>query len=130
MCIIIDENTHEIQTAGYLKQEIIDMLGISFPVGEVKIYPGAIKHIKNTHPDAFIKYFQDIPSIIENPDYVGVHPKEPNSIELVKVINEDVLVAIKLDPKGYLFVSSMYDLTPQKVPKRLLNGRLKPTSKI
>lgn len=37
-----------------------------------------------------------IPEIINVPDYIGVNPKEPNSIELVKVIEKDVLVAINL----------------------------------
>lgn len=124
--ILLSENIHKAQTAGYIKQEAIDILGIDFPADEVKINPGAIKHIKNAHPEDFIKYFQHIPDIIENPDYVGIHPKEPNSIELVKVIGKDVLVAIKLDSKGCLYVSSMYELTPQKVPKRLSSGRLKP----
>lgn len=62
--------------------------------------------------------------IISNPDYAGIHPSEPDSIELVKILNENVLVAIKLDPKGYLYLSSMYALTPSKVPKRIKNGRL------
>jgi len=33
-------------------------------------------------------------------------------------------VAVKLAPEGYLFLSSMYALTPAKVPKRLKSGRL------
>jgi len=122
--IVLKENTHEIQVVGKLKQEYIDALKISLPCAEIYMYPGAIKHLKKKHNEDFKKYFHSIPEIIEKPDYIGVNPKEPNSIELVKVIEKDVLVAVKLDPSGYLYFSSMYELTPSKVPKRLASGRL------
>jgi len=120
----LSEYTHEIQLVGKLQQNIIDLLKITLVEGDIFIYPGAIRHIKNRHPAEFKKYFHKIPEIISTPDYVGVHPNEPNSVEFVKVLEDDVLVAIKLSPDGYLFLSSMYVLTPAKVPKRLKNGRL------
>lgn len=122
--IHLSENTHEIQVVGKLQQEIIDLLGLTLVAGDILMYPGAIKHIQRKRPDDFIKYFQRIPEIISEPDYVGVHPGEPDSVEFVKVLDDDVLVAVKLAPEGYLFLSSMYALAPAKVPKRLKSGRL------
>lgn len=122
--IHLSENTNEIQVVGKLRQEIINLLGITLVAGDILMYPGAIKHIQRKRPDDFKKYFQRIPDIISEPDYVGVHPTEPDSVEFIKVINNDVLVAVKLAPEGYLFLSSMYALTPLKVPKRLKSGRL------
>jgi phage-Barnase-EndoU-ColicinE5/D-RelE like nuclease3 len=121
--IVLEEFTSKIQTVGYLRQDIIDLLGIPLPAKEILMYPGAIKHMKK-RPEHFEMYFQRIPDIINNPDYIGVHPSELNSIEFVKVLEGNVLVAVKLDPKGYLYLSSMYELTPSKVPKRLKSGRL------
>lgn len=121
----LKENTNKIQVAGILNKEHIDLIGIHMPSSEVYIYPGAIKHIRNRHLDDFNKYFKFIPDIISNPDYVGKNPKEKDSIELIKYISDDVLVAIKLDPSGYLYLSSMYSLSSSKVPKRLKSGRLK-----
>lgn len=121
--IVLIENTHDVQVVGKLKQEIIDALNISLPCADILMYPGAIKHMKK-RPDHFAKYFHRIPEIIKSPDYIGINPTEPDSVELIKDFGNNVLVAIKLDPKGYLYLSSMYELTPQKVPKRLASGRI------
>lgn len=121
----LSEFTNRVQIVGSLKQEITDLLCINLPPADILIYPGAIKHIKKNHEESFIKYFQYIPEIINSPDYVGVNPSEPNSVEFVKIFSDNILVAVKLDPKGYLYLSSMYELTPVKVPKRIKNGRLK-----
>lgn len=120
----LSENTHEIQIVGKLRQEIIDLVGITLTAGDILMYPGAIKHIQRKRPDDFVKYFQRIPEIVSDPDYVGVHPGEPDSVEFVKILDDDILVAVKLAPEGYLFLSSMYTLTRAKVPKRLKSGRL------
>ena len=122
--IHLSENTHKIQAVGKLRQEIIDLLGITLVLGDILMYPGAIKHIQRKRPHEFVKYFQKIPDIISELDYVGIHPDEPDSVEFVKVLDDDVLVAIKLAPEGYLYLSSMYALNPAKVPKRLKSGRL------
>ena len=42
--IHLSENTHKIQAVGKLRQEIIDLLGITLVVGDILMYPGAIKH--------------------------------------------------------------------------------------
>lgn len=68
-----------------------------------------------------------ISQIIASPDYVGVNPKEPDSIELVKTIGQNLKVCVKLDQKdGYLFVASLYDMTEAKVKKHVKIGRLRP----
>ncbi|WP_140349578.1 PBECR2 nuclease fold domain-containing protein, partial [Bacillus thuringiensis] len=109
-------------------QVIIDKYELECDSNDVKMYPGAIKHIQRKHPGIYERYSGNIKDIIENPDYVGNNPKEPNSVELIKVIDEHILIAIKLDPSGYLFLSSMYDMNngPVKVEKRLKSGRLQP----
>ena len=41
-----------------------------------------------------------IPDIIASPDYIGVNPNENvKSFELVKVLNENIQIGIKLDIK-------------------------------
>ena len=120
----LDENTHKIQIAGKLTLDIVELIGNKLPVDNILMYPGVIKHIKKNHPQEFLKYFSQIPNIIESPDYVGIHPGEPNSIEFVKVLDNNMLIAIKLSPKGYLYLSSMYMVSQTKVSKRLKSGRL------
>lgn len=124
----IDINATKVQIVGKLNtQAVKKLLGIEFPSAEVQIHPGALKHIKkHGHEDILTDYGYLIPDMISNPDYVGQNPKEPNSVELIKVITQTLLLAIKLDPSGYLYVSSFYDLNNAqvKLQKRLDSGRL------
>ena len=69
---------------------------------------------------------QQIPTIIQSPDYIGKNPREPNSIELVKKLSDNIMVCIKLDTQnGYLYVASVYNISQGKVNNRLNSGRLK-----
>lgn len=117
---------------GVLPEIIVDTFAINCDSREVKAYSGAIKHIKKRHPKDLEKYFERIPEIISNPDYVGQNPTEPNSVELIKQFDNHVLVAIKLDPSGYIYLSSMYSLNngKHKVKSRLQSGRLIPYKKL
>jgi len=124
-----DINATTTQVVGELNIEAIKRLtGVDFPVAQVQMYPGAIKHVKRRHPGIIEQYGHLIPDMIANPDYVGQNPSEPDSVELIKFVSPHMLLAIQLDPSGYLFVSSFYDLKngPAKVQKRLTSGRLKP----
>jgi len=124
----LEDNPTKKQVVGTLRQDIIDLLNLKLPAADILMYPGAINHIKKGHMDIFEQYFQSIPDIISNPDYVGTNPTVPNSVELVKVFEDNMLIAVKLDPTGYLYFSSIYDITPGKLQNRLDSGRLKKIS--
>lgn len=108
--------------------KIYSLIGIRFLVSDVYIYPGAIKHIKRQHPGIWEQYGHLLPTIIHSPDYIGRNPKVADSIELYKQIGDHMLLAIKLDPTGYLFVSSLYELqnATVKIQKRLASQRIVP----
>ncbi|WP_134687547.1 PBECR3 domain-containing polyvalent protein [Brevibacillus migulae] len=126
----VDPNATDRQIVGILDiAKINGILGTSFAVsGEVWMYPGLKKHVMKQHPGIFEAYHQYIPDVIESPDYIGQNPKEPNSVEFIKQISDTILLAIKLDPSGYLYVSTFFDLknATVKINKRLASGRLKP----
>ncbi len=127
--IIIDPDCKTRQIAGYIDNEkIYQLIGVWFHTIEVEMYPGFIKHCKKKHPGIFEKYYQLIPEIIFNPDYIGKNPKETKSIEMYKRVDETLLLAIKLDPHGYLYLSSFYELNNAefKIQKRLRKGRIVP----
>ncbi|QGG46329.1 PBECR2 nuclease fold domain-containing protein [Heliorestis convoluta] len=126
---IFDPSSRDIQIVGELDLEKVkSLVGVQFPEATVYIYPGAIKHIKKKHADIFETHYFFIPEIIVAPDYIGKNPKEPASIELYKRLNPTLLVAVKLSPKGYLHLSSFYDLdnAEHKIQKRLRTGRIVP----
>jgi len=111
---------------GKLPKVISNHYNLNCDSNNVMVFPGAIKHIEKRHPQDLEKYFNKIEEIISNPDYVGQKPKEPKSVELIKEFEDDVLVAIKLDPSGYIYLSTMYSLQNAKfkIKTRLKSGRL------
>lgn len=87
---------------------------------------GLVKHIAKRHPEC-LPYLNCISSIIATPDYIGVNPNETNtSFELVKVLDENVQIGIKLDIKNnYLYVATLHTITYGKLQHGIANGRLK-----
>lgn len=110
---------------GVYREKFNDLTGQQLPLLDImQSVPGLEKHINKRHP-ACLKYIGNISDIIQTPDYVGKHPKENNSIELVKVYRENIQIAVKLDKKnGYYFVASLYEVSEKKVQERLFSGRL------
>lgn len=100
--------------------------GQQLPCGPIYQSAGLAAHVKNHHPQNGMAHLSCIPSIIQSPDYIGKHPKEPDSIELVKDVGDNVMVCIKLDSKnGYLYVASVFEISQGKLNNRLNSGRLK-----
>lgn len=111
---------------GNYTERFNDIAGVSLPCGKIFISDGFSVHIKKRHP-GYERYIDRISEIIDSPDYVGCNPKEPDSIELLKVFDENIQIAIKLDTKNdYLYVASLYDVKQSKIDRRLAGGRLKP----
>ena len=91
----------------------------------------AIHMTKRKHLNC-LQFIEDIPEIIEKPDYIGVNPNESGgeTIELIKQLGDiNVLIGIKTNRKqNYLYVATMYDVT-SKIRQRLHSGRIKIFSK-
>jgi hypothetical protein len=129
--ITINPYATKTQLVGIISEAIIKHYCISCSSHEVFIPPGVLKHLKKRgHWADFLKYHQDIPDMIANPDYAGQNPKEPGTVELYKVLNDYVLIAIKMNPDTGLFLGSFYTLDngAEKIQKRLRVGRIHPYS--
>jgi hypothetical protein len=119
------------QLVGIVPEEIVKYYGISCFNYEVFMPPGVLKHLKKRgHWADFLKYYQEIPNMIANPDYAGQNPKEPGTIELYKVMRDHVLLAIKMNPETGLFLGSFYTLDngAKKIEGRLRTERIYPYS--
>lgn len=69
------------------------------------------KHKNNfSNEETFNKYVDMIPHIIENPDVIGIREKD-SSIQFIKEMDDNVLVAIRLNTKGNLSFRTMYPIT-------------------
>lgn len=115
----------ELIPVGEYRESFNKQLDISLPTGIIYRSSRLINHIQRRHPD-FVGYIDKLPEILLNPDYIGKNPKEPDSMELVKVFSDNILVAIKLDVKNnYLYVASLYNISDGKLHNRIHSGRLK-----
>jgi len=84
--------------------------------------------LKHKHFDC-LKHLENIREILASPDYIGVNPNEPDSVEYVKVYEKNILVGVKLETtEGYFYVASVYSLQESKLARRLHSGRLKKMS--
>ena len=112
----------------HISKQIIDILNLNLPPN-TPVYIGAsnIEHIKNRHPYEFDKYYQDISRIINNPDYVGLNPKD-NSILMVKLFqidNEYIRVAVKVTSKNICYAKTLHLLSSCNAERYLEKGTLK-----
>ena len=115
----------ELIPVGEYRESFNKQLDISLPTGIIYRSSRLINHIQRRHPD-FVGYIDKLPEILLNPDYIGKNPTEPDSMELVKVFSDNILVAIKLDVKNnYLYVASLYNISDGKLHNRIHSGRLK-----
>lgn len=116
---------HNLTHVGKFTPKLNEILGSDIPCLNIYCSSGFTEHVGKRHP-ACLKLIKDIPDIIKSPDYIGQGSRDPDSVEFVKRMRGNVLVAVKLDrDNNYLYVASMYYITDSKVERRLLSGRLK-----
>lgn len=117
--------SEELFSVGKYLNEFNTLTGQNLPCCEIFQSSGLAVHVQKHHPDE-VENLSLIPQIIACPDYVGKHPKKTDSVELVKVLNANVMVCVKLDiQNGYHYVASVFSISNGKLQNRLKSGRLK-----
>ncbi len=110
---------------GIYKNEYNIKLSVSLPCLDIMQSSGLAVHVQKNHPNQ-IQYLNNIQDILNYPDYIGMNPNQPNSIELIKCYSDNILIAIKLDiANNYYYIASLYDVTQAKINNNLNSGRLK-----
>ncbi|WP_460000500.1 PBECR3 domain-containing polyvalent protein [Paradesulfitobacterium aromaticivorans] len=66
----------------------------------------------------FLSHIGQIPNIIKNPDYIGLHPSD-NSIQYIKRINRIMLVGVRIRTGGDLNFRSCYPISEQTLQSYL-----------
>ena len=119
---------------GKLPQNIIASIITRYPEFSRKLSPDTdilfwvdrIKHIEKHKNDflsplEFEHCFKNIPHIIQNPDYISVHPNK-NSISFIKGLANHTAVAIRLSSDGKLAFRTMYPLRNAQLTNYIKNG--------
>ena len=109
---------------GVYTEKFNELTGQQIVCGNIYQSDGLYKHIQKRHPDC-LDDIDSIPLIISCPDYIGHNPREPESVELVKRLEANLMVCVKLDIKeNYLYVASLFEISEAKIESRLQSGRL------
>ena len=112
-------------SVGICRKEWKTILHANFDDLNIYKSDGLIYHVRKRHPE-IEPYFDRIPEIIEAPDYIGRNPKINNSMELVKIFDRNILVAIRIDiANEHIYVASIYEISDGKLDRRAKSGRLK-----
>lgn len=113
---------------GHIDKKVIELLGLDIKENTpIYISEGNIIHIRENHPDAYMKYYDDVENIISNPDYVGIAGVDAPSIEYIKqykVDNEYVNIAVRASKAGTYFVRSMFIIEEGRINDYLKKGKL------
>ncbi|HFI0273986.1 PBECR2 nuclease fold domain-containing protein [Streptococcus suis] len=116
-----------------ISQKIKEIVGLETSATDILIHEENLeKHMLKSRHQNMIKYIPDITDILNAPDYIGQNKNvKTESFEVIKVLADNVLVAVKLDKKNnYFFVASVYDVTDSKLNHMKRNGRIKSFDKM
>ena len=113
---------------GRISQDIIDKLSLDI-ASETPIFisESNIVHIRETHKDAYIKYFGCLTDIIEHPDYIGIAGVYAPSIEYIRkfeIEGELVNVAVRASRNGTFYLRSMFIIEEGRINDYLKKGHL------
>ena len=112
---------------GSFSEHVIEKLELDIPAGTpIYIADSNIEHIKNRHPYEYDKYFNDIETIIESPDYVGINPKD-KSIAFVKeyfVDSEFIRVAVRITSNQNSYAKTLHLLSSYNAERYIQKGTL------
>ncbi len=122
------KKTNTIRKVGKIKQNIIDLLQLRNIKADTPIFIGTMneQHIEKRHPYEYDKYFNDIENILDQPDYIGINPKD-NSITYVKeyiIASEYIRVGVKVSAKGIAYAKTLHLLSTYNAERYIQKGTL------
>lgn len=111
----------------FIEEKCPDYIGRLSPNTDIIFWKDRIKHTEQ-HRDDFISdiayqnCFENIPDIIQHPDYISVHPKD-HSITFIKELSTHISVAIRVSPNGGLAFRTMYPITDAQLQNYINKNR-------
>ncbi len=119
---------------GYIPADIVSFLCTKNPTlspllthsKEIIFWKDRLNHTAQHKNDfmsdnEYLNCLESIPSIIQEPDYLSIHPKD-NSISFIKDYSAHVSVAIRLSASGKLSYRTMYPLTDAQLDNYIKKG--------
>lgn len=114
---------------GIIDGKTIQLLGLDIDTGTpIMLGESNIRHMKESHPEAFAKYFPHLESILSEPDYVNRNPKD-GSIKYIKQMEDCVVVGVRISLKGTILARTIFTFEEWKFKQYMDGGYLKEHSK-
>ena len=114
---------------GEISLEVIKLLGLSLSES-VPIYVGTtnIAHMAKDHSYEFNRFYDRIPFIISNADYVRLK-EDDGSIEYIKSFGKYVKLAVRIAGDGNYYARSLFFIETNRVENLIQKGELKKLTK-
>ena len=114
---------------GKISLEVINLLELSLPEN-TPIYVGVtnIAHMAKEHSYEFNRFYDRIPFIISNADYIRLK-EDDGSIEYIKYFDKYIKVAVRIAGDGIYYARSLYQVRNRIVKRLIKNGELKKLTK-
>jgi hypothetical protein len=113
------------KVVGEIDHRVVNLLGLSVQAGtEIFLGDTNIAHMQSNHPNDFEKYGHRIEEILSSPDYVAQHPKDGSAVEYIKVLDDYVLVAVRISSGGVWYARTLFAMSPEKVRKYKQNPNI------
>lgn len=125
----IDNIDKKVYDVGILSKEIINKFNLNMKETKICFSDDKILYTKKhecnfKNYNEYKKCVEATPDIIEEPDYVAVHPNG-KSIEYIKKIDQVMLVAVRIKPYGKLWVKSVFPISQAKLDLYIESGTAK-----
>ncbi len=119
---------------GELTQDVIDALNLDLKPQNINIWATRIQEHCEKHkdeyssPNAYNQAVKFIPTIIKEPDYIGLHNN--GNIQYVKRLDDISMVGIQiLHGSGNLLFRTIFPITESKLNNSIKSGKLIPMDK-
>lgn len=94
---------------------------------DILFWAARVKHTERHRKDfandkEFEQCMRDIPKIIQNPDYISIHPTD-ESVSFIKKYTKNISVAIKISTDGKMVYRTMYPLRDSQLNGYIKNNR-------
>jgi len=118
-----------IDEVGEISLEVIKLLGLSLSESTA-IYVGAsnVAHMAREHNYEFNRFYNRIPFIISNADYVRLK-KDDESIEYIKFLGKYIKLAVRIAGDKKYYARSLYFVEADRVENLIKKGELKKLTK-
>lgn len=116
-------NSDKLFRVAQFNTDLNAVLNTSYEAFAIYQSKGLLSHLLKRKHYIAVKYIDDIPEILNKPDYIGIYN---GSLEFIKCYKDNIFISVKLDTKlNKHYIATAFDVKQGKIESYVRNGRLK-----